>query len=207
MIIIGAKGHASDLLDVLETDYSNLNLLFFDDISNDIGYDLYGYRIIRSLKDVKNIFKKDVLFSLAIGDPMVRRKLAEKFISLGGEFQSIISSKALISSKVSIGEGVNLMPFSSLFPTSTIKKGVLVHSYASVHHNSVIEDFTVISPGSRILGNCKIGKRVLIGANSTILPGIEITSDVIVGAGSVVTRDILNSGTYVGVPSKEINNG
>lgn len=206
MIIIGAKGHARDLLDVLKDDYSEVNFRFFDDVSNDLDSEFHGYEVIKSLDEVKRIFKRDTCFSLAIGNPKARQKLAEKFISLGGHFQSISSLKALVSNITSIGDGINVMPFASLFPTSSIGNGVLVNSFASVHHDAIIGDFTVISPGARILGNCKIGKRVLVGANSTILPGIKITSDVTIGAGSVVTNDILIPGTYVGVPSKKITN-
>lgn len=48
-----------------------------------------------------------------------------------------------------------------------------------------------------------IGNNVSIGSNATILP-IKICDDVVIGAGAVVTRDILESGFYVGNPAKKI---
>ena len=45
-----------------------------------------------------------------------------------------------------------------------------------------------------------IGNKVSIGSNSTILP-VSICSNVVIGAGSVVTKDIKESGTYVGNPA------
>jgi len=50
-----------------------------------------------------------------------------------------------------------------------------------------------------------IADNVSIGSNATILP-IKICSDVIIGAGSVVTKDITESGIYVGNPAKLIRN-
>lgn len=46
----------------------------------------------------------------------------------------------------------------------------------------------------------RIGNNVYIGSNSTILP-VNITDNVVIGAGSVVTRDILEPGTYAGNPA------
>ena len=47
----------------------------------------------------------------------------------------------------------------------------------------------------------KIGNNVSIGSNATILP-IEICDNVVIGAGAVVTKDITESGVYVGNPAK-----
>ena len=49
----------------------------------------------------------------------------------------------------------------------------------------------------------KIGNNVSIGSNATILP-VDICDNVVIGAGSVVTKDILESGIYVGNPAKKI---
>ncbi|MFM2010747.1 MAG: hypothetical protein RLZZ479_1138, partial [Bacteroidota bacterium] len=49
----------------------------------------------------------------------------------------------------------------------------------------------------------KIGNHVSIGSNATILP-VEICDYVVIGAGSVVTKNITQSGIYVGSPAKKI---
>ena len=49
----------------------------------------------------------------------------------------------------------------------------------------------------------KIGNNVSIGSNATILP-VEICNDVIIGAGSVVTKNIIEAGTYAGNPARRI---
>jgi acetyltransferase-like isoleucine patch superfamily enzyme len=47
----------------------------------------------------------------------------------------------------------------------------------------------------------KIGKKCRIGAGATLLPGIKIGNSVIVGAGAVVTRNIEDNQTIIGVPA------
>jgi acetyltransferase-like isoleucine patch superfamily enzyme len=49
----------------------------------------------------------------------------------------------------------------------------------------------------------RIGNHVSIGSNATILP-ISICDDVVIGAGAVVTKDILEPGTYIGNPAKKL---
>lgn len=49
-----------------------------------------------------------------------------------------------------------------------------------------------------------VGQHVSIGSNATILP-VSICDHVVIGAGSVVTKDILEKGTYAGNPAKKIS--
>ena len=49
----------------------------------------------------------------------------------------------------------------------------------------------------------KLGNKVYVGSNATILP-ISICDDVVIGAGSVVTKDILQPGTYAGNPARRL---
>lgn len=49
----------------------------------------------------------------------------------------------------------------------------------------------------------RIGNHVSIGSNATILP-ISICDDVVIGAGAVVTKDIIEPGTYIGNPAKKL---
>tara|TARA_A100001015_G_scaffold310542_1_gene412154 strand:+ start:7185 stop:7412 length:228 start_codon:yes stop_codon:yes gene_type:complete len=50
-----------------------------------------------------------------------------------------------------------------------------------------------------------VGNNVSIGSNATILP-VTICDSVVIGAGSVVTRNIIESGVYVGNPARKIKN-
>ena len=47
----------------------------------------------------------------------------------------------------------------------------------------------------------KIGNGVSVGTNATVLP-VSICDRVVVGAGAVVTKDITESGIYVGNPAR-----
>lgn len=51
--------------------------------------------------------------------------------------------------------------------------------------------------------NTTVGNHVSIGSNATILP-VSICDNVVIGAGAVVTKNISESGTYVGNPAHKI---
>lgn len=204
MLIIGAKGHAKEVLDILKEQYDPDKLFFFDNLKDDTVKKFYGFPIIGNLKEVEDLFLSDIRFSLALGGTVRRKNLVMKINSLGGELISIISGSANVSNNCIIGNGANIMPFASVFGNAIIGEGVLVNSYSSIHHDSVVGAYTEISPGARILGNCQIGSFCSVGTNATILPNTSIINNTIVGAGSVITKNIEIAGTYVGVPAKRI---
>ncbi len=51
-----------------------------------------------------------------------------------------------------------------------------------------------------------IGENVSIGSNATILP-VQICNNAIIGAGAVVTKNIVEPGTYAGNPARKLAAG
>lgn len=204
MIIVGAKGHAKEIIEIIREREVWNNLFFFDNISGLENDFFLGYPLLKNFKEVEKLFKIDNRFTLGLGFPSLRSKMEKEFSIRGGMFVSLISKKALVGKSATLGEGVNVMPFCSVFNNVIIKKGVLINSYASIHHDTIIGEYTEISPGARVLGGCKVGKFCSIGSNATILPNLEISDNVVIGAGAVVTKNISSSGIFVGVPAERI---
>lgn len=204
MLVIGAGGHAKEVLEIIRDGNLEKELLFFDNISLNGESNFYSYPILKNFQQVTNLFQKNKDFVLALGGTNVRFYLAERLTALGGNLLSIISDKAVVSEISYIGIGANIMPYSGIFGNSILKEGVLVNSFSSVHHDVEIGKFSELSPGCRILGGCKIGEFCVIGSNAVLLPNIRITNQVIIGAGSVVTKNIEEKGVYVGSPARKI---
>jgi sugar O-acyltransferase (sialic acid O-acetyltransferase NeuD family) len=151
------------------------------------------------------IQKEDNRFVLAVGNPILRKKLCNKFESIGGVLSSTISPLSTIGHfDVVIGNGCNIMAGSIVSNSVSIGKGVIVYFNSIVTHDVSIGDFCEISPGAKLLGRCKIGEYTQIGANATILPNIIVGNNVIVGAGAVVTKDVPDNSLMVGIPAKII---
>lgn len=208
MIIIGAKGFAKEVLEILYQLQTLKNIAFFDDISEEIGNTLFNqFPILKSAKEVSNYFEKtgDLNYTVGIGNPFARYKLCYKFDALGGQLTSTISPNSHIGHfDNTIGVGCNIMTGSVITNSIVIGKGVLINLNCTIGHDSNIGDFTEMSPGVHVSGNCSVGKFCNIGTNATILPKIHLGENVIVGAGSVVTKDVPDNSLVVGIPGKVI---
>lgn len=207
MIIIGAKGFAKEVLEVCCENEDLKNLAFYDDISKDVGTDLYGkFKVINNAYDVKKYFSTiDKRFALGLGNPILRYKLKQKFNSYGGQVVSTISRHATIGNfNVKIGEGCNILPTSMISNDVSIGECCILYFNSVISHDCRIGDYVEISPCATILGRATIGNFSQIGANSTILPDVTIGKNVIIGAGAVVTKNIPDHSLAVGVPAKVV---
>lgn len=204
MLIVGAKGFAKEVLEVVHQLNDLENLVFFDDVSEDVPERLFEkFPVLRCLEQVDDYFKTvDNRFTIGIGNPVLRKKMYDKFAALGGVFISTISPFAIIGSyEVHVDLGNNILPGAILSNSTELGKGCIIYYNSVITHDCKIGDFVEISPSVTILGRCLIGSYSQIGANSTILPDVTIGKNVIIGAGSVVTKDVPDNCLIVGIPA------
>ena len=120
----------------------------------------------------------------------------------------------------SIGNDSFVGPFVEIQKNTTIGKNTKIQSHSFICELVSIGDECFIGHGVMFINdlfsegrpangnkdfwrNTKIGNNVSIGSNATILP-VEICDHVVIGAGAVVTKNIVESGVYVGNPAKKI---
>ena len=207
MLIVGAKGFAKEVLEVLNQLDDIKGLVFYDDINKDMPSHLYSkFPILKTLEEAEHYFKfEDVRFTIGIGNPVLRKQLYDTFSLMGGVFESTISPKAIIGSFGNYIEiGCNIMSGSVLTNDVQIGIGSLINLNCTIGHDSIIGDFVEMSPVVHISGNCQISSYTSIGTNATILPRISVGKNVIVGAGAVVTKNISDNCMVAGVPAKII---
>jgi sugar O-acyltransferase (sialic acid O-acetyltransferase NeuD family) len=207
MLIVGAKGFAKEVLEVLHQLNQLDNLVFYDDVNSDVKGSLYNkFSILKTTEEALSYFRTiDNRFTIGIGSPVLRRKLYDKFTALGGVFTSTISPLCNIGNFGNeIEIGCNVMTGTVITSDVLIKKGSLVNLNCTIGHDSVLGKFVELSPGVSISGNCIVGDYSVLGTNSTVLPKITIGTNVIVGAGAVVTKDVPDNSLVVGIPGKII---
>jgi sugar O-acyltransferase (sialic acid O-acetyltransferase NeuD family) len=205
MVIIGAKGHALEVLQCL-TAVEREQVIFFDDVTLKQSNHVLGmYQVLHTYAEAKAYLTgRDPRFLLGLGGSSARRHLASKFQAWGGILTSVIASTAVVGPSATIGAGVNFMHHTLLAPMVTVGEGVLLNAGASVHHDSIIGDYCQISPGARILGRCRLGVGCQVGAMAVILPDITVGDHAIIGAGAVVTRPVAAGATVIGIPARRV---
>lgn len=83
-----------------------------------------------------------------------------------------------------------------------VERFAMVNFGATIGHESQVGEASVVNPGANISGGVAIGRGVLVGTGSQILQYRSVANEVTVGAGAVVTRDLTQKGTYIGVPAR-----
>ena len=209
MIILGAKGMAKEILEIVSTEMkiSDSEIVFFDNINSETPNSLFGrFKILRKEQEVISFFRNiSPCFVLGLGNPKKRERMAEFFIDLGGELITIASIDARVGSfNTIIGEGSSIMQGVIITNDVTIGRGVLVNVNSTISHDTCVGNFTEISSGVTIPGRCIIGNHVFIGSNATLIPDIIIGNNAIIGAGSVVIKDVPANVTVAGNPAKII---
>ncbi len=204
MLIIGASGHAKELIEVIDIKKHN-ELMFFDNVSSPLPVVfLKQFKVINTILEIEEFFLKNSCdFATAIGGSHSKRGVVEKIRALGGNYVSVIDKDAVIGNfDVLIANGVNIMKHVFISNSVSIGEGSLVNYGTSIHHDSVIGEYCELAPKSTVLGNCTIGNNVFIGANATILPNVNIGDNAIIGAGAVVVKNVNANQKVVGVPAK-----
>jgi len=207
MLIIGAKGFASEVLSIVDKYSLYKSLVFFDDVSKDLGNHIFGdYKRLQDESEVETYFRNSGReFILGIGNPTLREELANRFIALGGKMTSLISPDTFIGNlNNKISDGATIMNGVVIEINNVIKEGCLIHNNVFISHDTFVGKFVEISPSVNLLGGCQIGDFSSIGTGAIILPKIQIGSNVIVGAGAVVTKNVPDNCTVVGVPARRV---
>ena len=208
LTIIGAGGFGRETLDVLKAidpEGSLWHVVGFVD-SAAPNVDLFQRINATYLGNDESFLREQLAthFTVAIGDPVHRRRIVSQYVSAGLTPVRLLHPSATVGSDVTIGLGSIICAQSSLTTNIRIGEHAHVDRASTIGHDCTIGDFASLMPGSVVSGDVRIGNGVRIGANACILPGLDIGDSVTVGAGAVVTKDIPAGMTVAGVPARPL---
>jgi sugar O-acyltransferase (sialic acid O-acetyltransferase NeuD family) len=186
--LIGNGGHSREVKSLMGIDIECfVDAIYMDNTTLDLAYfDPNEYEVM-----------------IAIADPIMRYDVANR-LPQGTKYFTWIHPTAIISDEIDIGDGSFIGPYSILTTNIKIGKHAILNRANHIGHDCVIGDYFSAMPGSIVSGNVTLGNNVYLGTNSSIREKINICDDVTIGLSSGVTKNITESGVYVGTPSRKI---
>ena len=210
LALIGASGHASDVLGLVESlqraghPHQVIGMFHSDpDAVDSSRFAGRGVRV-RSLDELITEPSEDLRYLACVGYPTHRRNVTELDAVRGLSSPTLVHPTAEIGTAVRLGEGVVVLAQVSISPLADIGDHAYVSHGALVGHDTVVGEFSSLMPGCSVSGDCVIGAGVMIGSNATVLEKVTIGAGAIVGAGAVVTRNVSPGETVVGSPARPL---
>lgn len=142
------------------------------------------------------------IFVIAIADVRTRQRIATAHPKLN--FTTLIHPTAVLGRDITIGPGSIICAGCILTCDISFGRHTHLNLATTVGHNTTCGDFLTTAPGARISGRCTLGTGVHLATGAMLRDGIRIGNNVLIGMGGVVVSDILEQGTYVGVPARRL---
>lgn len=192
LIMLGAGGHASVLVDVLrsqgrvpfalaaptldETRCALSCIEFWNDESQILDYDPNDVELINGIGSLPGNFLRAQLFA--------------RYHALGYRFAQVISKQAMISDYAVLDEGVQVMSGAIIQAGTRIGQNSIINTGAILDHDCHINRNNHIAPGVVLSGGVVTGEGVHIGTGASVIQSVSIGAYSVVGAGATLTRNL-----------------
>lgn len=196
--VLGCGGHAKVVIQLLRAlDYEVAAV--FDDDPEKCEADFLGVRVEGPIDNVGSFPRRPSV--IAVGDNKIRSAIASQ---LELDWLTLVHPRAWVDPTVLLGPGTVVFAGAVVQVATTIGSHVIVNTSASIDHDCAIGDFAHIAPGVHMSGGVQIGSGVLMGIGSVAIPETRVGAGSVIGAGAVVTADLPDQVTAVGVPARVV---
>lgn len=206
VVVIGAGGHAKVVIDMLE-DRGEFELAGC--LSADTGAtSVLDVPVLGGDDELPRLFASGIRHAfVAVGENGLRARLTQRATDIGFSIVNVVSRHAVVSSRVTLGSGIAIMPGAVINVDTVVANGAIINTGATVDHDCRIGAFAHVGPGAHLAGTVSVGAGAFLGAGCCVIPGRTIGPWSTVGAGAAVVRDVGERVTAAGVPARTLSEG
>lgn len=152
--------------------------------------------------------EKNERLLIAIGNPLIRRRVRDRLLAVDSRFTSYVHSGAYVADSVTINEGVIVCAGSIINAGATLDDFAVINVFCSIGHGAVVGKYSVLSPYCALNGDAVIGEQCFMGTRATIYPRVSMGDHCTVDSHSYVKMDvdhnkiITTRGTYTVLPKR-----
>ncbi len=197
IVILGAGGHAKVLADlVVKTGHTLLG--FLDDTPGHPP--VLGFPILGRIEEAGR-FAEQAQFLIGIGSNQTRKRFDGE---LPVRWATLVHPAASVGLGAQIGEGTVLLAGAVVNPCAQVGRHCILNTGSVVEHDCRVGDYVHLSPNATLCGTVTVGEGAHVGAGAVVRNNLTIAPGCVLGAGCAVVGEITQSGTYVGVPARRL---
>ena len=189
LALFGYGGHAREVACQID---QKVTFFVDDQYANDVA------------KPISKFNPQKYAMMVAVADSKDRFDIVKRLPKETQYFTFIHPSVQIMDDNIEMGEGSFIGANSILTTNIKLGKHALLNRGNHIGHDCIIGDYFSMMPNAVVGGNVTIGDNAYLGSCSNIKEKINITSNILIGMNAAVVKDITESGTYVGVPTKKI---
>lgn len=203
-ILVGGGGHCHSCINSIVKSGNNVIGI----VDGNIYDDVLGFPVLGCDADTPQLMidYPNASFIVTVGmvkdSSVLRRKLFQNLVINNVVNNSVIARSANVSPYAMIGLGSVVLENVTINTNAVISENVIVNTGAIIEHDVYVGSHCHISTGAILNGGVKVGNNCMIGSGAIVLQGIQIADNTTIAAGSVVTKNITESGVWIGTPAR-----
>lgn len=147
----------------------------------------------------------DALHMCAITlDLNLRQEVIKKLQNDRYQCYTYIHPTAEIANDSVIGQGTFIGPFVMIGSRCVVGEHCNFGPYSTICHKSTLGEGSILFVAAIIAGTSQVGKHCRLSLRSTIIDHVSVCDYVEIGSGALVTKDITETGKYLGSPARKI---
>jgi sugar O-acyltransferase (sialic acid O-acetyltransferase NeuD family) len=200
IILIGAGGHASACIDVIEQ-HGKYQIAGMVGLREEVHRQRLGYTVFATDDDLPRLANEYRYAAIAFGQlesPDLRIGTYQRLLKLGFELPAIVAPSAYVSPHATIGAGTIIMHGAIVNAGASIGKNGIINTRALIEQDVAVGDHCHISTNAILNGAVRVGAGSFLGSGCVVKDSVEIGKNCVIGMGLSVRHDQADNTRFTG---------